>query len=313
MKQYDRPFVNASGETIPAFACLEIGGWVDDAGGLSVFQAVKPTKAGKLHLFNGPLAVPAGRRGWATRAHGCWALYEASGTPQLNQEFGPKEGKWTLSADGSGGYIIVGDVRGNPASQPGFPQTSSTLRVRVVERIASEVPNRIQGTVASTASESTPSFLVNNIFVLSGVDPRPEPVNPVQSIVVQNNLNKAYTNGVDKVTATQNKNDLKWYVENAPGGGGNEVYGTLRTDLTSLMDDVVINVTHFSSENPADGGGGLTCRNPVDFIRPVVIPNQTRYLFVGNAGAQVTAGLMTDGLWYLKTVQSPIKPPVAPE
>lgn len=223
-KLYDRPFINTASETIPAFGVLEIGGWVDDAGGLSVFRAIKPTKDGKLHLINGPTPVPVGRKGWAARAHGVWALYEADQAPTINQEFGPKAGSWALHADGKGGFIIVDDPRGTAAPPPGSPPGSSTKRIRVVEQTKGKVINRIQGTVASTVSETTPQFLINKIFVLSGVDPRPEPVNQFQTVVVQNNLQKAYTNGVDRVTATQNETDQKWYVETATAESSSVIY-----------------------------------------------------------------------------------------
>lgn len=209
---YDRPFVNVSGETIPAFAIVEIGGWVDDQGGVSVFKAVKPTKDGKMYLANGPLAVPAGRKGWAaSRPHGLWVLYGGTATPALNQEYGPKAGEWSLWADGKGGFIIVDDPRGTAAPLPGFPAGSSTKRIRVIEQAKAEVANKIVGTVASTVSETTPQFLINKIIVISGVDPREDPNSQIETVVVENLYRKAYVNGTDRVAATQSKSDLKWY------------------------------------------------------------------------------------------------------
>jgi hypothetical protein len=210
---YPRPFVNHSSETIPAFAIFEVGGWVDNSKGVSVFKAVKPTKAGKLYYVNGPLAVPVNGNGWAASADGHWVLYEGNTTPQLNQEYGPKVGSWALNKDGKGGFVIVADPRGAPASQPGLPPTASTKRIRVVELAKAEVPNRVQGTVASTASESSPTFLLNKLVILSGVDPRQDPDSQVESIVIQNSLRKAYVNGVDRVTASQSKSDGLWYPE----------------------------------------------------------------------------------------------------
>lgn len=212
---YPRPFVNHSSETIPAFAIFEVGGWVDDSKGVSVFKAVKPTKNGKLHYVNGPLAVPVNGNGWAASADGHWVLYEGNATPQLNQEYGPKAGSWALNKDGKGGFVIVADPRGAPASQPGLPPTASTKRIRVVELAKAEVPNRVQGTVASTASETSPTFLLNKLVILSGVDPRQDPTSQVEAIIVQNSLQRAYVNGVDRVTASQSKSDGLWYPETA--------------------------------------------------------------------------------------------------
>lgn len=141
-KLYDRPFVNTASETIPAFGVLEIGGWADDAGGLSVFQAIKPTKDGKLYLINGPLPVPVGRKGWATRGHGHWALYVSTALPKINEEFGPKAGSWALHKDdgNKGGFIIVDDPRGTAAPAPGLPVGVSTKRIRVAWGVASVDP-----------------------------------------------------------------------------------------------------------------------------------------------------------------------------
>jgi hypothetical protein len=216
---YTRPFVNASGETMPAFAVWEMGGWVDDSKGVSVFRAIKPTAGGKVFYVNGPLPVPAGSNGWGATADGHWALFSGASTPALNQEYGPKAGTWTLSADKPGGFIVAEDVRGSAAPPPGSPPAAATKRVRVVERAKAKVQNRIQGTVAMTVTETTPTFLINKIIVLSGVDPRQNPGSQVESIPVVNSLRKAYVNGVDVVTATQSEVDLLWYVETAPAAG----------------------------------------------------------------------------------------------
>lgn len=308
-KLYDRPFVNTASETIPAFGVLEIGGWADDAGGLSVFQAIKPTKDGKLHLINGPTPVPVGRKGWAARAHGVWALYEADQAPTINQEFGPKAGSWALHADGKGGFIIVDDPRGTPASLPGLPVVASTLRIRVVEQAKAEVINRVQGTVASTVGENTPQFLINNIVVLSGVDPRQDPNSQTESIVVQNNLRKAYVNGVDRVIATQSKSDQKWYVETSAGGGANRVHGRLYVDLLATDATATIVVERFTGAPPVDGSNRMLLNNVVDnlWVQPTP-PGPTRYIWASNAGAHIS-GTEFEGEWWIDVVQSPTRKP----
>lgn len=212
---YPRPFVNQSGETIPAFAIFEMGGWVDDSKGVSVFRAVKPTKDGKVYYVNGPVAVASGSNGWAAKADGHWILWEGNSSPQLNQEWGPRAGSWAIHADGKGGFIINADPRGAAAPPPGFPTGSSTRRIRAVEQAKAEVQNKIIGTAASTASESSPQFLINRIRVISGVDPRQDPNSQTETVTVQNIFRKAYVNGVDEVTAVQSKSDQLWYPEAA--------------------------------------------------------------------------------------------------
>lgn len=307
---YRRPFVNQSGETIPAFGVLEVGGWVDDSKGRSVFRAVKPTKDGKIYYVNGPLAVPSGSNGWAASADGHWALYEGTSTPQLNQEYGPKAGSWALHADGKGGFIIIADARGAAAPPPGFPTGASTKRIRVKEQAKAEVVNRVQGTVASTASETTPQFLINRIVVLSGVDPREDPNSEIESIVVQNNLRKSYTNGVDRVIATQSKSDQKWYVETATGGGANRFHGRLVEDLRITDATVRVQLERFTGSPPVDGSGIMTVKNVTTNIVVDPRPNAPqRYVHCGNAGGHCTGTELASGDWYLDTVEAPTKKP----
>lgn len=308
---YPRPFVNGSGETIPAFAVFEVGGWVDDAGGVSVFRAKKPTKDGKVYYVNGPTPVAPNHKGWAATADGHWVLYTppTSGSPQINQEYGPKADSWALSADGKGGFIIIDDPRGSPASLPGQPVVASTLRIRVVEQSKGEVINRIQGTVASTVGENTPQFLINNIVVLSGVDPRDDPNSPTETVVVQNNLRKAYVNGVDRVIATQSKSDQKWYVETSAGGGANRVHGRLYVDLLATDATATIVVERFTGAPPVDGNNRMLLNNVVDnlWVQPTP-PGPTRYVWASNAGAHIE-GTEFDGVWWIDVVQSPTRKP----
>lgn len=315
---FDQPLYNAGSETIPPFAVCELKspGLISFAG-KEWFTVGKPTEAGKIHFINGPFPIPASGTNrtaggaYPHKAPGAHALFKPDMDPETNNELGPIAGQWYLGE--GNGFLVLGDIVGSPASLPGFPTVASTKRVRVIATDAAAETDRIQGTVAMTVSPTTLVFPIVDILVLSGKDPRPEPVSPVQAIIVNNTLRKAYVNGVDRVTATRNKTTGQWNVETDPGGGGAVIRGTLRTDLTSLMASVVGNVLGFSGENPADNSGGVTIRNVVDGIRPVIIPNQTRYQFASNAGANFTAAKMTDGLWYIVTLQNPVRPPVAPE
>lgn len=313
---------NFSGESIPGFACMQVCGYSSNAAGEAEFLVKKPDGKGKLFLINSPFEIPVTGDdgtpgvGDATNHYGAFVLFDGEppsfSTDNPLVEWGPKAGSWAIDKNGKG-FVIVGQEAGAAGSEPGWPPVASTKRVRVAMVSVSEVPNRIQGTCAQSTSPTTLEFLIQDIFVLSGVDPRPEPHFPSQTVRVQNNLKKTYVNGIDRITATQNKSDLKWYVETDPGGGGAVIYGTLRTDLTTQMPSVVVQVNFFSGENPADNTGAVACWNPTDFIRPGLQQGETRYLFCGNAGGQVTAAKMTDGKWYLVSVQPPIKPPIKPE
>ena len=222
----DKPAFNGGSETAPPFAVLQVTNWTADRDGNDLFTFKKPDGKGKFYLVNGPFPIPAGKPGDATTHDGAYALYEGSLPSQSAEslaEWGPKSGSWAISKDGKG-FVIVGDPGGSPGSQPGFPAGASTQRVRVVQVTQAKVPNRIQGTVAMTVTPSTQSFPIQDISVLSGTDPRPEPHSPAQQVTIQNNLRKAYANGQDRVIATQSDADLLWYVETPPAESNSVLY-----------------------------------------------------------------------------------------
>lgn len=216
---------NTTGETIPGFAAMQVAGYFYDFDGNVAFKVKKPDGSGKLYLINSPFDIAPGQTGDATNHHGAFVLYSGE-LPSFDggalYEWGPKAGSWAIDASGKG-FILCGQPEGEPASLPGFPPTASTQRVRVaMVTSAAKPPNRIQGTVAQSTTPATLQFPVQNVFVLSGVDPRPEPHSPAQAVIIQNNLQQAYQNGVDRITATQNESDGLWYVE-TPTGEGSKV------------------------------------------------------------------------------------------
>jgi hypothetical protein len=128
----DKAAFNASGETAPAYAILQVTNWTADLDGRELFTFKKPDGKGKLYLINGPIPIPPQSGGDATRSDGMFALIE--GTPPSSSEelveWGPKAGSWALSSTGAG-FLLYGAVVGSPASQPGFPTAAATTRIRV--------------------------------------------------------------------------------------------------------------------------------------------------------------------------------------
>lgn len=93
------PFINASGEEIPAYAVMRITTptTVDSE---KVVNVAKPDGTYRWrYLVNGPDTVDAasGSRGWGTWV---WdsdrVLYDTGSTPAFGEEWGPKSGEWKL-------------------------------------------------------------------------------------------------------------------------------------------------------------------------------------------------------------------------
>lgn len=135
---YDLRFINKAGATIPAHAIMQVDGWEESAG-LGFFKVVKPTDEGAIYILNGPRDVASNKMSMATSAlsHlGAFALFndkdsdDQTVTPVKNEEWGPEPDSWYLKK-GNSGFFIVGDIKGAAGSQPGFPITASTKRVRV--------------------------------------------------------------------------------------------------------------------------------------------------------------------------------------
>lgn len=213
------PVENVTGETIPGFACLQVSGYLSfEVNGEPTigFTVKKPDGKGKLFLINSPYDIPPRGKGDATDSPGSFVLFEGelatSGDGSL-VEWGPKKDSWAISKDGKG-FVIVGQEAGEPASEPGFPPVASTKRVRVAIVTAAEQENKIQGAVVTTATENSQQFLINQIVVLSGTDPREDPNNPLETVLIQNSPRKERKIG-DIVNAIQAKSDNLWYPEAA--------------------------------------------------------------------------------------------------
>jgi hypothetical protein len=90
------PFVNTSGETIPAFAVMAVRG-VAYENGIAFLQCDKPSAAFvRQYAVNNIYSVPPGLRGTCFRGGEVRALYDV-GSPAAGEGWGPKPGQWSLS------------------------------------------------------------------------------------------------------------------------------------------------------------------------------------------------------------------------
>lgn len=97
--------LNVSGETIPAYACMQATG-TDDLDGqcfIEVDQPADSTGEAGWFLFNGPIAIPDGERGVAHDGPLVRALSSAT-----TGSCGPVASSWTVAAQSDGMFTAVG-------------------------------------------------------------------------------------------------------------------------------------------------------------------------------------------------------------
>jgi len=105
------PFLNNSGETIPAHAVLK-GTEVTNG----VVQASKPDGDGSTGVWyvNGPVRVLNGGYGACTKENPVWVLYDDADAVVNGDEWGPQNGSWELKK-GNVGFVAGGGASGGRA------------------------------------------------------------------------------------------------------------------------------------------------------------------------------------------------------
>lgn len=97
---------NGSGETIPAFACMQVDG-TTVVGDLTYVDVVKPTKLDGNYIFNHDNAIASGGYGMALP----WGVVRMLGTTTAveNGSYGATVGAWTVQAEPGGPFVVYGD------------------------------------------------------------------------------------------------------------------------------------------------------------------------------------------------------------
>ncbi len=310
---FDQPLYNGGSETIPGSAVVEVTApGFREHKGRDYFNVGKPTADGKIYFINSPFPIAPGRAGSGAlpyRTPGVHSLFEVAqgeAEPATGDELGPVADKWTLGK--GSGFFVVGDIKGAAASQPGFPPSSSTKRVRVNMTAVALADDIILGNCYGAVLPAFPQFLVNNIILVEGKDPRTNPDDPSETLEVENTYRDAYANE-KQIRARLNKTTNKWQVVKEASGGANAIHGRLQVDLkiTSATAQVVVEL---STSAEVAAGSVITCQNKRDLLHAEIFPTDPpRYLFMGNDKAYCRATEF-DGVWHLDVVQSPVLRPV---
>lgn len=273
-------------------------------------QVGRPDGNGKSYLINDHRTIAPGKTGAAailTRSPWVHVLRDPTKTPATNDEWGPVKDQFYIGPGGSG-FFVLGDDMGDAPSAPGSGALPGTKRVRVGALPGTSSPdNIIIGQVQYSVSENNTTFWLINIRVLDGVDPRENPDNPLEPILVENVPAKARTGGdvdPDTVKAKQSTADSKWYPDSTETTPSSIYDGKLKTDLTVAMPSVVVILTRVPDGSPVSPGVEVTAINPPDLLRP------GSYEHVGNTNGNCT--LTPFASYTLLTVQPPLRRPVAP-
>lgn len=103
-------FRNDSGETIPAYGCMQVTGTLDVTDSYNYIQVTKPvdeTGANGFYLFNGPNTVADGKYGTAQQGHVVRALSDGTTVTAATQSRGPVAGQWYIGTTANT-WVVAG-------------------------------------------------------------------------------------------------------------------------------------------------------------------------------------------------------------
>lgn len=125
LNNWEIPFKNDSGETVPPFACMRVKG-IETLGDRSIVTIGKPNTYGSQfsHYLNGPIEVANGKYGSCTNVFPAIAK-SGTGTLTNGTLWGPRSGVWTVEVK-TGGFIVVGQHSSGLAIVDRFPMLAFT-------------------------------------------------------------------------------------------------------------------------------------------------------------------------------------------
>ena len=131
-------FINDSGETIPAYGCMQVNGTqIVDGGRTTLVRAVKPSGRGGPFLFNGAQEVGAGQlaSGYTGEVRAKTPLSVAH--ISSGETWGPKE-DWVVVSDGDPAILIWGFVKDEVYAGRTVTQGASQLFVVQLDHVGGE-------------------------------------------------------------------------------------------------------------------------------------------------------------------------------
>ncbi len=213
LQPYNLPFYNASGETVPPFAVMQVDFW-QVANNREYFRVRKPNGSGRQYIINGPYEIPYNGDGMGSRSPGVQASYNNAATPAVDQEWGPVSGSWLLTSGGSG-YVITGDL-----------ETVGSVSVVRVSETGAASGNVIYAQVneASGVASGDPTFDFDNAIALVGTAPTGG------TGTGQNQYAQTYADN-EWVILSQRKDNQQWITERGGTAGSLVIPFELTQDM----------------------------------------------------------------------------------
>ena len=166
VSEWEIPYKNNSGETIPAYGIIRFDGVVSSVGGRVIISAKKPNTYGSqyTHYLNGPVATLDGKYGSCT---GIFPALMAVDTETFisGECVGPRNGLWTGEID-TGGFV---SLETKEVSGSGVILVTRSPMLSFVGKFTTNVAQGGQEIVESwwDGTSGTTSQTINPVYAIS--------------------------------------------------------------------------------------------------------------------------------------------------
>jgi hypothetical protein len=138
------PIQNAAASSLPAFGVCRVTGLNTSWNGPPAFTVDQPDGTFRRnYLVNGPLELAPGQFGLAQRGPLVDVLYD-SGTPALDEGWGPKPGQWSLSKHYPLPFTVLGLVQASAQRMLARHEPPSFLLGRISSNLAVGASGSVQ-------------------------------------------------------------------------------------------------------------------------------------------------------------------------
>lgn len=162
LNNWEIPFKNTSGETIPPFAVLRITG-SQTIGGRAILEAQKPNTYGSQwsHYLNGPMEVENTKFGSCTNIFPALADF-GTGSIAQGELWGPRNNSWLLQ-ENTGGFRII-----DAAPDSGLAIVDRHPMMVFYGKFTGSVSKGSTGTVTVYWGGSSTSQTISSVYAVSG-------------------------------------------------------------------------------------------------------------------------------------------------